>query len=80
MKTIYKYLLDETLDLPTDTKVVRVGVQDNRSYIWIELDPFAIPIFPRTYKIFGTGYDIPDTAIWQGTFEEGQFIWHVYEV
>ena len=81
MKNIFKYpISNNSILLPTNATVVKVGIQDGSAFVWIEHDLTQIPKYPRNYKIFGTGHDIPDSAIWQGTFFDAPFVWHVYEV
>lgn len=83
MKNIYKYRIDfigSTILLPTNARVKRVAVQEGAICLWIEHDLDKGTKFGRRYQVFATGVDIPDSAIWQGTFFDGPFVWHVYEV
>ena len=83
MKNIYKYkitFIDSIIDLPTNAVVVKAGAQDGWVCLWVEHDLNNGTHFTRRYQVFATGADIPDSAIWQDTFFDGPFVWHVYEV
>ena len=31
-------------------------------------------------QVFGTGFEIPENALWRGSCAAGTFIWHVYRI
>lgn len=59
--------------------VVHVAMQHERPTVWIEADP-SLDSVPRTFVIVGTGQTIPPQGRHCGTFFDGPFVWHVYEV
>jgi hypothetical protein len=47
---------------------------------WAEYDPDAA-VTQRTFKVFGTGYLVPDNARWAGTCARlNGLVWHLYEI
>lgn len=81
MKTIYKYQLANfaTLDLPVGAKAVLVEMQNGSPHIWFEHNRSAFKE-QRFFRIYGTGFDIPDNSIHIGSVIDGMFVWHIYEV
>jgi hypothetical protein len=57
-----------------------VGVQRSREIcLWAEV-PDDAPVITRTFRVIGTGGDVPDPGTYLGTVFDGTFVWHVYEV
>lgn len=90
MRTIYKYPLrdvTETIALPLGARVVYVDDQAGSHAagalltIWVELDTEQ-PKTDRTFRVVGTGHEIPPTAVYVGTTPSRNrvFVWHVYEL
>ena len=82
-KVIYKYKIDSTLtklELP-ETAIVRAFMKQQDDYcIWVELDPSDKKVI-RTFISIGTGQSFPsDCAAYCGTIQDGNFVWHLYEV
>lgn len=47
---------------------------------WAEFDT-AQPVRTASFRVFGTGYQIPPGAIWRGTVNDGiHLVWHLYEM
>jgi len=93
MKTIWKYefpIVGEfTLSLPIEAKVLTAFVQvpnhgrSRSACLWAEVELFDIDVSPikRDFVVVGTGHPIPEGDLrWVATFQDGQFIWHLYEV
>lgn len=85
MRTVHKYEIGALvspvrLNLQYHDKVVLAGVQDTRYYMWIEYEPDSpAPTNKKEFKIFGTGFDIPDGWSHEYSFQEGNmYVWHVY--
>jgi len=83
---IYKYPIPVqerfTLDLPDDSHILTVQVQDGRPMAWAWVDPNA-KVYPRHFAIIGTGQDIPEDVInasYVGTFQMPPYVWHLFEV
>jgi len=87
MTTIYKYeipLRGVTVELPSVSKPLCVGVQDGKIMIWIELDTaLFLPKTNRKFEVFGTGHEQPqDMGVsrnYIGTVFIDSFVWHIYE-
>lgn len=86
-KTIWKYGLQDAfspagvrLPLPEGARVLTVQVQPgNGAQLWAEVHS-EIQGPPRTFKIFGTGHEIPDNAKYIATWQDTPFVWHLYEL
>lgn len=86
MTTIWKFPIEKgqfELSLSADAQVVHVGMQGEEAFVWIEHDPDAHRA-PFEFKVFGTGWEIPEewanrmTCRHGGTWQDGQFVWHLY--
>ena len=33
----------------------------------------------RTFRVFGTGQDVPNGFFWRGSWQAGPFVWHLFE-
>ena len=91
MKVIYKYRIEVTgeqvITMPKHAKILAVQMQDNSGgsefpvpMIWAMVDTHE-EMGGIKLLIFGTGNSIPDSFTGQyiGTFQERQFVWHLYE-
>jgi len=57
-----------------------VGVQrPSEICLWAEV-PDDTPVITRTFRVIGTGWDVPDPGIYLGTVFDAPLVWHVYEV
>lgn len=72
----------QTIDMPTDAKVLAVQVQNGTGpCLWAMCDPQA-PKRPRTFETFGTGHPVPPAPReYIGTYQlrGGGLIFHVFE-
>ena len=84
MKKIFKYeIVDSkqiTIELPMGAIVVDACIQQGNVKLWIEVPQDDRIKEKRTFKIFGTGVEIPTEAIHRSTLFDGVFVWHIYEV
>jgi hypothetical protein len=76
---VWKYALltigaEQMLELPGP--IIFVGTQNTFVMLWCENRG---PSAQRTFKVFGTGHDIPDGWVHVGSVQEPPFVWHVYE-
>jgi hypothetical protein len=65
MRTIYKYKLEDRLnllDLHKGAIVRHVGVQQDAIYLWVELDNEQ-PTEPRMFTVYGTGWPLPEGRV-----------------
>lgn len=85
MKYVYKYpiprIMDESIEMPVGAKIVRFDLQRGHFTLWAEV-PETDEVENRFFTVFGTGFLIPDDAVYIGTTmqNEGDFVWHCYEV
>lgn len=77
MKTVHKHaIMPNELVMAFTGRPVGFGAQNGRLVFWAETDE---PI-TRHLGVFGTGWDIPDTARHLFTAQSGEFVWHLYEL
>ena len=93
MRTVWKYKLEVdsiredvfiagTVKVPAGSKTLTVGVQNNSSYVWVEVDPHAPPTYSKKFYSVGTGHGIvPDNTKYIGTvlLNGGTLVFHIYE-
>lgn len=84
MKTVYKYPVPRHstgfgLMLPVGAKFIRIGFQREELQIWFEVIP-GNSLESVSFKVFGTGHEIPDSATWLATFDDGPFVLHLYKM
>jgi hypothetical protein len=80
MRTIWKFAINEpcfALTLSHSWLPVLAGRQGLGTYLWIEHDPDA-PGREFRFQIVGTGHPVPTGAVWQKSWQDGQFVWHLY--
>ena len=65
--------------LPRGAEVVLVGKQGPQWVIWFRVDPIAVEE-QRAFQVVGTGQEVPPGASHCGSFQDGSFVWHVFEV
>lgn len=84
MRTIHKYSIERAgmfaRKLPLDSKFLCLQLQESEPQMWFEVDDNS-PRQRRFFYVFGTGHEIPpETAMkYVGTWQEGAFVWHLYE-
>lgn len=84
MRAIYKYPvpLDDRVHkywVPAGAQIRHVAQQQNCPCIWAEVKTDA-PQEERGFRVFGTGFAIPDGFVYRGTAMDGAYVWHVYEL
>ena len=91
MGVIYKYPLEigstSHITMPKYAKILCVQMQHNVPTIWaLHHDEAAEPDYEtRTFRVVGTGELVPDDynedkAAYIGTVQDGQYVWHIFEV
>lgn len=81
MKVIYKYPVDTEFELalPVGSQVLHVEAQNGRPQMWV-LQPLETKVETRKFKVFGTGHHVAvNNPIHMGTWQEGTFVWHLFE-
>lgn len=81
MKTIWKFQLPSPLcviEMPAGATVIRVGRQGASICLWaiVETDN---PMETRSFATVGTGHRIPPESRHLGTWDDGPFVWHLFE-
>lgn len=87
MKTIWKYEISTTdiqsIDMPSDARIISVHTQYGKPCIWVECDPDCAirkRVWIRTY---GTGHPIEETNLkFIGTYliHQDNLVFHIYEL
>jgi hypothetical protein len=85
LKVTFNLTSDTTrVSLPRDAVIRHVDDQHGMVAIWFEADVAhldgAVPVWDRYFTTRGTGQPIPDGGVHLGTFKQGPFVWHVFEV
>jgi hypothetical protein len=85
-ETIWKYSLKiyglNKLNVPKDSEVLCVQIQDANPCIWVKVNP-GNKKECRSFIIFGTGFKIDILDIekkYIGTFQLGSFVGHLFEL
>lgn len=83
MKTIYKYEIygfnSQIINMPIDSKVLHVGAQNERIFIWVEIED-SKKCEARVFSAFGTGQELlGEDNVFIGTVLIPPFVWHIYE-
>jgi hypothetical protein len=79
MKTIYKYTLTPSVEMPIGAEILDIQMQDDLIRMWALVDPNA-PLEERRFETVGTGWSVGAGLQHIKTFQEGSFVWHVFEV
>lgn len=82
MKSIWKFpvqIEDEFMvEMPRDTQILTVQMQGYDPFMWGIIDTMAEKI-ERRFRIFGTGRPFESSGEYIGTFQDGDFVWHLFE-
>ena len=84
--TIWKFQFeisgDLTISMPANARVLSIQIQNGVPCMWAIVNQ-SYPCEERNFKVFGTGHPMSaETALLAehvGTFQDGQFVWHVFE-
>lgn len=83
MKTIYKYAIDingpNVINTHCMPEFLSFQMQDGMPYIWLLVDTNQF-ITEYRFTIVGTGLSVPDRSRYRGTVQDGQFVWHLFEL
>lgn len=64
-----------------EVALVALDPQTKEPAIWIDDQRSGrSPDYPRRFKIFGTGHEVPDQAVHVGSVIQQAMVWHVYKV
>jgi hypothetical protein len=80
--SIWKYQVrawgQTVIPMPRNARVVAVQLQRDIPTLWALVDPDA-PRTERTFEVVGTGWDFNEDESYIGTYQQGDFVWHVME-
>ena len=85
---IWKYEIeirdDYELTIPAHGDILYLGVQNNKPYIWVKVNPYNKGV-KRHFAVYGTGHSIKekeDELIYIGSFQthDERFVAHVFEI
>ncbi len=82
MRTIYKYGFSRTIELPIDSQVLKVGMQNGIIQMWVLVDPNQKQTSYRNFEMIGTGHAFEFdylTHTYIDSVFDGPFIWHIWE-
>lgn len=80
MKTIWKFDIfgDTPIIMPVGAQILGVGVQDDNPYLWALVDTLA-GREERRISVVGTGWEVPESGVYLGTYFTERFVWHIFE-
>jgi len=84
MKSIWKWTLtpDSVIGMPSGSQVLTVQEQHGEPQLWALVDPTTPTKKLRRFRVYGTGFSMPDNpGEYIGTFQEhgGALVFHVFE-
>ena len=80
MKTIWKYKIDGSIQMPMDAQILTVQNQNGEEHLWALVNPNN-ELETRKFLIVGTGQSFDDTDTkYIGTFQQPPFVWHLFEL
>jgi hypothetical protein len=81
MKQIWKYQVENLIEMPKEAEILTVKVQDSFNVcIWAKVDPEKETEI-RAFEVIGTGHPFDDTnKEYIGTYLDGPFVWHLFEI
>ena len=68
-----------TMWMPARARVLDFQIQRHAPTLWALCDPEA-PKVARSFRIYGTGQPLEDHGTYIGTAQDGDFVWHAFEV
>lgn len=78
MKTIWKYVVESKLEMPTGARIIHADIQNEEACLWAIVDPEA-PKETRSFAIRGTGHPVDDKLEYVFSWQQGIFVWHLFE-
>lgn len=81
MKTIWKYPIAETIEMPIGSRIIKVDYDPmGELCLWAIVDPKKDEIIERQFKIMGTGFPYNEKEwMYIDTVFENPFVWHIFE-
>jgi hypothetical protein len=83
MRYIFKYsvsYIDTVIEMPVGAIIRHAGSQRTGHHLWAEVrNPSSAAREDRIFRVFATGEEIPDGWDWRYTWQDGPYVWHVFE-
>jgi len=82
---VYKYPFEISslveVAIPKDHKILLVECQGQHPCIWAQVN-LPSPTVVKRFRIYGTGHEIDpfETISHVASFQQGPFVWHMYEI
>jgi len=81
-KQIWKYSLENVIEMPKGAEILMIDIQNGQMFnaqMWVKVDT-ENEMEKRMFEVIGTGQNFDDTnKKYVGTYQEGPFVWHVFE-
>ena len=81
-KQIWKYSLENVIEMPKGAEILMIDIQNGQMFnaqMWVKVDT-ENEMEKRIFEVIGTGQNFDDTnKKYVGTYQEGPFVWHVFE-
>lgn len=84
MYQIRKYSMTQptvVLTVPAGSDLLDAQLQNDIPCLWFQVDPNEISNEEKTFHIVGTGQNFDHEGNWEycATFQQGPFVWHLFE-
>jgi hypothetical protein len=83
VKQIWKYKVENIIEMPKGAEILTVQIQNGQMFnacIWAKVNP-ENELEKRQFVVIGTGHSFDDTNCeYIGTYQDGPFVWHLFEV
>lgn len=83
MKTVFKFQVpfgaEVIHDIASGFRVVHCAHQNGVPTFWAVLNPEE-PTTKAAFIVVGTGTRLPDCAEHLGTYQDGDFVWHIFRL
>ena len=78
MRTIWKYEIKPQIEMPEGSEIIHVENQNGVPTLWALVCPNALPV-QRSFSIRGTGHPVDSILHHLKSWQDGQFVWHLFE-
>lgn len=79
MRKVFKYKIDNTVELPIGHRIIMTAKQDGVWNVWVEFDTKNESNTVKVaFNTFGTGHRISKEWVHLHSYIERPFVWHIY--
>jgi hypothetical protein len=82
-KQIWKYSLENVIEMPKGAEILTIDIQNGQMFnaqMWVKVNT-ENETEKRMFEVIGTGQNFDDTnRKYVGTYQDGPFVWHVFEI